>query len=416
MSETQHNQPDKTEQIKGYIQLAFVAAFIIGSFTLSALLGVKKAPVRGEDAPVRVLSVEAMRVAPGAHQISFDATGLIKARAEIDISPQVSGRIISVNDNVFAGGTFEPGELLFHIDPTDYQLAVKSLEATVAQARTAYDLEKAESAIALAEWKQLQGDAPVPPLVARKPQMAEALASLKAAQAQLDDATLDLERTVFALPFKGRVVSSMLSTGQHVSAGQSYGTAYDMQGLEIQVSLDEQKLAWLLETAQPDITVKVRYKGTEHSFKGVLKRSAAELDSATRFAQVAIGFDDSALQSAQASEALLPGLFAAVSIGGPVLDDLIAIPARAVQKGGTIWVIDPATQTVKAATPDIVYSDGARLLLRGFDNGALIVTSKLPGGSDGMTVDYTVVKPEAGLAPLPELQASMTNTPMVMPR
>ena len=78
----------------------------------------------------------------------------------------------------------------------------------MAQAQTAYNLQQAEADAALQDWKQLRGDQEVPDLVARKPQMAEALANLNAAKASLATARLNLDRATFELPFDGRVVSS----------------------------------------------------------------------------------------------------------------------------------------------------------------------------------------------------------------
>lgn len=402
---------DKVDKIKGFIQLAFVIAFIVGSFIASALLGVSKAPLREKEVPTRSLMVEAIQVTPGRHQITFSTTGLLKARTEVDISPEVSGRIITANDNAFSGGTFEAGELLFQIEPADYQLAVKNLEATVAQARTAYALEQAESKIALAEWTQLQGDKPAPALVARKPQLAEALATLKAAEAQLQEATLDLERTVFSLPFKGRIVSSTIGKGQYVSTGQSYGTAYALNDLEIQASLDQKNLAWLQEASAPEITITTTYKGEDHDYKGVLKRSAADLDTTTRFGQIAVGFDEKALRYDEASGGLLPGAFTALTIHGPILDKLIAVPVSAMQKGQIMWHINPADQTLESISPDIVYTDGETLLLRGFDAPSLIVTSKLSGGAPGIKVNYTLKDTPADLMPL---ESAATAEKMVM--
>lgn len=394
---TQQHSPE--DKVKGYIQLAFVIAFIVVSFVASALLGVSKAPIRQETPAPRVLSVEAVQVTPGRHQITFSTTGLIKARAEVEISPEVSGRVISVNDSAFAGGTFEAGELLFQIEPKDYQLALRDAEAAVAQASAAYDLEMAESNLAIAEWKQIQGDRLPPALVARKPQLNEAKATLRAAQAQLSDATLDLERTVYSLPFKGRVITSALTPGQLLTAGQSYGTAYDMGSLEIQASLDAKKLSWLMETQDPYITVTTQFQGQEHRFKGALKRGASGLDSTTRFGQIAVALADNAIKSARTSAGLIPGLFADLDIKGPFVDDVVALPSTALQKGGAIWRINPATQTLHRADAEIIYSNGQTIFIRGIKGTSTIVTSKLPGGAQDMKVQYTLRPLDDALQP-----------------
>ncbi len=267
---TEHHEHSQTDTVKGYIQLGFVIVFIVAAFVISGLLNVTKKPIRQQEIAQRTLMVEAAQVVPGPHRVAFSATGMVKPRASVTITPEVSGRIVSVNDNVFAGGVFNTGELLFQIEPTDYQLEVKRLEATVAEAVTAYNLEEAESDLAKQEWKQLHGKKAIPDLVARKPQMEQAWAQLQSARAQLENATLDLERTVYAFPFQGRIIDSDLSLGQYVTASQSYGTAYEMKELEIQASIDQKSLSWLMAAPNPDITVTTHYQASKPRSRGCL--------------------------------------------------------------------------------------------------------------------------------------------------
>src|SRR5690606_3237290 len=110
------------------------------------------------------------------------------------IVPEVSGRVVFVHAAFFEGGQFAAGEVLFKIDPRDFELEVARREAEVARAQTVLELAEAESSAALGEWKQIHGKRPAPDLVARKPQMAEAAATLKSARAQLEEAKLRLER------------------------------------------------------------------------------------------------------------------------------------------------------------------------------------------------------------------------------
>ncbi len=52
------------------------------------------------------------------------------------ITPDVSGRIVAAN--VVEGAKVHPGDLLFSIDPSNYEAAVKQAEAQLAQARSDY--------------------------------------------------------------------------------------------------------------------------------------------------------------------------------------------------------------------------------------------------------------------------------------
>lgn len=375
-----------SNKTKGLVQFIIVVLVIIASFAISNLLGSKRPPVARSSGADRALFVETKKVTPGPYRIAFETTGTVEARAEIGIVPQVSGRVVAVNDQFFEGGMFEAEEVLFRIDPRDFELEVERLEAEVARAETSLDLETAEAEAALSEWRQINGSKAAPSLVARKPQMAEARVNLKAAKAQLENARLDLERASFALPFSGRVLSSELARGQYVTAGQSYGTVFDMETLEVRASLEDKQLEWLLGAEAPDITITATYLGETRAYQTFLKRGASSLDSQTRFATVSFGFENTVRD-------VLPGVFVKIHIQGSNLDDVSILPAGAMQKEGVVWVVK-ADSTLSVLKPDIVYADDDHIAARGIHQTVNVVTSRLSGATEGVSVTQQGMKTE----------------------
>jgi RND family efflux transporter MFP subunit len=363
----------------GLFQLVLVLVFIIGSFTLSKLLEINYQPP-GENANEgRVLVVESTAVTPQNYRIAFKTTGLVQARNEINVVPEVSGRVIAVHDGFFAGGTFGKGDVLFVIEPRDFELDVKRLEADVARAKTVLEIEMAESSAALAEWQQINADSPAPDLVARKPQMAEARANLQSAEAQLENAELKLQRTRFVLPFSGRVLSSEIAVGQYLMAGQRYGTVFDSASLEVRASLIDQQLQWLLDATDPIILIRATYLGKTRHYKGELKRAASSLDAGTRFATVYFGFLDKI-------EELLPGVFAEIAIEGSDLEGITLLPSSALQSQNIVWQVT-SENTLVRWQPEIIYQDNEHIAVRGLNNPAVVVTSRIAGATQGMRVE-----------------------------
>lgn len=371
-----------SETIQGRIQLIFVVIFIAGAFIASAMLGAEKAPTKQQNHTTRTPTVSQVVVTPGINPVSFETTGIIQAQANVDITPQISGRVIKVNKNMYSGGIFTKGETLFEIDPQDYKLALRQSEATLAQAKTDFDLEKAESDIALAEWKQLNPKAIPPALVARKPQLEAARTALDSAQAAVEQAKLDLSRTKFALPFHGRVVSNQITEGQYLSAGQSYASAYDLMALEVQSSLNDEQLTWLLGAQEPEINITTHYQGEETTYKGTLKRAAADFDETARFASVHFGFKDN-----NVSASLLPGVFTTIHVTGPSIEQSSLIPIEALQKDGKIWTINPEDKTVHSINPDIIFTTDEYALIRNFTEETRVVTSQASSMKDGSQVN-----------------------------
>jgi RND family efflux transporter MFP subunit len=372
------------EKRAGYIQLGLVLLFIIGSFGLSKLLKTNYQPPGQNENADRTLVVETIQVSPQPYRISFETTGIVKARNEINVVPQVSGRVVAVHDAFFAGGTFNKNETLFEIEPRDFELDIKRLEADVARARTALEIEMAESKAALSEWQQINGDMPAPDLVARKPQMAEASANLQSAEAQLENSQLDLERTAYVLPFSGRVIASNIAVGQYVMVGQAYGTVFDIASLEVQSSLIDHQLEWLLEAEDPGLIISATYLGKTHRYDAILKRAASSLDVGTRFATVHFGFNDEIVN-------LLPGVFAEIEIKGSDIEGVTLIPSTALQSQNIVWQVTPEN-TLLRWEPDIIYMDDEFTAVSGLNEPALIVTSRISGASNGMRVNPIITE------------------------
>lgn len=368
-----------SDKTKGFIQLFFVILFIAGSFGISALLSAVKPDIGKSVNGDRTLFVETKIIQPTIYRIEFETTGTVEARGTVNIVPEVSGRITEISDQFFEGGIFGEDEVLFQIEPLDFELAVRRLEAEVARAKTSLDLAKAEAKAALVEWEQFNGSKEAPALVAKEPQLQEARANLKAAEAQLEDAKLNLERTSFSLPFGGRVLSSSLEKGQYVNAGQSYGQVFGLNTLEVNASLEGQKLDWLLDTPDPKITITATYLGKKQTYQGYLKRSASSLDAQTRFATVSFGFKDENVN-------LLPGIFADVEIRGSNLNNVFLFPAEALQKEGIIWLVEE-NKTLKAFEPDIIYGSDKNVVTQALSQSVQAVVNKLAGATEGTKVE-----------------------------
>ena len=365
---------------KGRLQLVLVILFIIVSLTASKILHATREPIQRKDVADRSLFVEIKKVAPLPHQINFDVTGILKARNNVQIVPEVSGKVIAINEKFFDGGSFKAGEILFEIDPRNFAFEVSRLKAQVAAAKTLFDLEKAESKAAIAEWKQINPTLKISDLAARKPHLLEAQSNLDSAKAQLGLAQLNLTRTKFRMPFDGQVLSTQLAEGQYIVAGQNYGETFDSQSLEAKASLKDQQLKWLLTAQDPNITISTTYLGEKKTFQGMLNRSASFLDEQTRFASVSFGFIDQI-------GSLLPGAFLDINIQGATLKGLMEVPISALQKEGNIWILDNENN-LESIIPNIMYLDDQRMVIKAIKNEQVrIVTSYIAGAENGMKVE-----------------------------
>jgi RND family efflux transporter MFP subunit len=376
----------------GVWQLLFALAITtFGILILLVLIKLKKPPQRVEkENPAPLVEVTTLNIRD--IQMIVSSYGTVTPKVQVEIVPQVSGKVVSVNPQFKAGGFIPAGSPLLEIDPRDYELAVQQAQAIVAEAVVKLDLEKAEAQVARQEWNQINPNTePTSPLVLRQPQIRQAQAKLESAEAQLAAANLSLERTELFLPIDVRIVSEKIDLGQYVIAGQSLGTAYGTESVEIELPLEDKELAWFdvpdgkdSPSKPVEAEVKANFAGAEQSWIGYVKRTTGQVDKTSRLISVVIEVPEP-FDTSGGRNALLPGMFVEVFIKGKELKNAAAVPRNAIRSSNEVWLVNDGRLHIQPL--EIVRSDkDFAYAVSGVDDGATIVLSSLDMATEGMKV------------------------------
>ncbi len=362
---------------KANLQLIFVLGFLIVAFILSQTIGTgeREAAQSTKTQPILVRTVE---VVPSTQAIRFKRTGETEVNNEIRIVPQVTGRIINVHPNFDDGGVFEADTELFKIEQDDYINQRDIARAEVERAQTQLALEKAEAQASREEWESLNPSEPIPSLVARTPQLEQAKANLMAARAQLEDAKLGLERTVYTLPYAGRVIETDIDVGQYVQAGQSYGLLYSKDAIQIRVPLEDRLLQYLDE-GEARATITTVYRGESITLLGEIERIGGQLNENTRFVDIIIA------PTGQNWDKILPNVFAEVELTGREIDNLWELPNSVMQGAQTVWIVKE-DNTLESYSPQILSIGDDYTLAIGSGEKVTLVDGLLKGGGEGMKI------------------------------
>jgi RND family efflux transporter MFP subunit len=322
----------------------------------------------GKPAPL----VSVLRPSASSEQLIVTSTGSVAVRSYVTLTSQVSGRVVATSGALRNGGRFAAEETLITLEQRDFILALAQVQADVTSAQASLELSRAEASAAIANYQRQSPGKEVPPLIAKEPQMAQAKAQLEAAIARRDIEQLNLERSVYSLPFSGRVIESSADEGQMLNAGESFGRVYALDAVEIVISLAPKELA-KIAPAENRIAM-ITADGI--TFEGRIDRVAAERDSRTRFSQVFLTTNN--IQS------LTPGTFVSVTLSGPKTDNIFTLPESALQAGQTLWIVK--NNTIEGVTVKILGRSNGQYLVQAFDYGEGIVSGALPGARDGLTV------------------------------
>lgn len=362
-------------------QLFLVVAIIVGALVLSRALVATRTLPKTALQEVR-MPVTVTQLRRGAYPVRVVTTGRVAPRSTVAITPQVSGRVQWISDQMYSGGYLDEDDVLFRIEAVDYENEVARESAAVAKARTDLALERAEAEASLDEWRALNEGQDAPPLVSREPQIAQAEAELAAARARLAQAELNLSRTRYRLPFSGRVMSSSLEVGQFVVSGQPYGEIYNRESLEISLSLAPSDIRWFLDPEQAEVLLRFEDAASGQGpqiVSGRIIRLGALLDEATRYQQIVVKpLDDSPL---------IPGMLTEVVLASAPVAGTWKIPIPALQ-GQYIWIVDDAGQ-LERLQPEVIatLSDSVIARLPARTASLRVVDTPVNGAVEGARVE-----------------------------
>ena len=382
--------------------------FVAGSIALSVVVFAKPKPeMRPPSADTALVSVDVVKAAPQSLSLTVTAQGTVVPRREIDIVAQVSGQVVSVGPSFVDGGFFEEKDRLLQLDTRDYEVAVLSAEARLADARRRLAEEQGASRQAKREWRDL-GNQNANDLFNRKPQLASAEAALTYAEADLAHAKLNLSRTQVIAPYAaGRIKQTSVDLGQYVTAGSRLATVYDSSVVEVRVPLTEQQ-ASLIDlpfsndslSVKPQVVVTGSVAGRLQSWQGVVARTDAFVDPDTRmyFAIVEV-------ENPFVGAPLLPGLFVSVEIAGRALERVLVLPREAVFERNKIYALD---------AENVVNVHVVNVLRRTAD--AVWLTAEVPDNALIALEKQSLILPGATVAPT-EVTSSVgeTHAAMVAP-
>ncbi|MDP2065680.1 MAG: efflux RND transporter periplasmic adaptor subunit [Burkholderiaceae bacterium] len=354
---------------------------VVGS---GALLGCSK-PTPQED-PIRAVKV--ITVGADPMQTRYEFAGEVRARVDSRIGFRVAGKIIQRQAEL--GQHVKAGQLLAQIDPQDYRLAADAARAQLAAAQTNLDLAAADYKrfAALKEQNFISGAE----LERRQTTLKAAQAQLEQAQAQLRTQGNQAGYANLVAEVAGVVTAVEAEPGQVVQAGTPVVRIAQDGPRDAVFSVPEDRVA----AVKLGSGVRVRAWALERTVQGTVREVAASADPVTRTYLVKVALPAQAALPLGATIYAVPD---ALSVAGtPVLK----LPTSALWQDGpatAVWVLEPATLTVRAQRVEVATADGNEAVIAaGLEPGMQVVAAGVHVLSPGQKV--TIYESKQALAPV----------------
>ncbi|HEY1329114.1 MAG TPA: efflux RND transporter periplasmic adaptor subunit [Casimicrobiaceae bacterium] len=329
--------------------------------------------------------VHTVQVAPRAVPVRFEVVGQVEGSKEVEVRGRVAG--ILQKQDYHEGDPVRAGQLLFQIDPAQYEIAVAQARAQLAQ-------EQAKLAQARRDETRLK------PLAADRAvsqkEYDDALSAMQSSEATVQQATANLRQAELNLSYtkvtapvhgvSGRALHSIGTLVTTDAAGSLLTTINQVTPVWVRFSLAQSDLARVpggrITRNQPAQVELVLPDGSLYSGKGRLNFAASEFDPKVGTQQLRAEFDNP-------KEQLLPGQFVRVRITAGERDNVFLVPQAAVmqtEKASLVFVVGPDGKAqARTVTPGDWYGNEWSIL-SGLQAGDRVIVDNLLKVRPGVAV------------------------------
>ncbi len=396
--------------MRRFFNLLLALAIVAGSVLLAVFLISLAPEPEQRELPSPLPFVTTAPVFAGSGSIPVFGAGTVRPSAEVDIAPQVGGRVVWVDPALRSGGRIEAGQTMFRIEEADYVNRLREAEAALADRRVAMLEAEEEAAIArdeLERYTERQGDSALDveasPLALREPQLAAARAALEREEARVADANLALSRTRVDAPFNGFVRDESVDVGQFVAPGQSLGRLFAADEVEVVVPLADANAAlipdlWALGAGNDEQAVAARviaqYGASRYAWDGYVDRADASVDEQTRTIDVIVrvpepftaGAPTGAADAPGGGPPLLVGKFVDVEIEGLAPERYFRVRRAALRPGNEVWAIGAGGAVTIVPVRALQRGDDEVYVTGNLEDGQAVITGGIQFATDGMRV------------------------------
>ena len=349
---------------------------------------------------VQVPVVGAVRVEPQNVPLSFEFSARAQGSKETEVRARVGG--ILLKRNYVEGSAVKEGDVLFEIDPDQYQVALDRAVANMAQVEA--NLKNAET-----DWQRK--DKLAKDRIVSEKALDEARAALDSykaaslqAKAEVNAAQLNLDYTKVTAPISGITSMETQSEGSLITANGELTTITQLDPIYVIFSASENEILSLTNMVdrgliknpynKSEIFARVQFSdGTTYNQDGKINFINPSIDETTGTIKLRAVFPNP-------EQRLRPGQFLRLVMEGLTRINALLVPQEAVMQSGAGSYVYRVNDEGKVESVQIrtglIAPDGSWIIDEGLNPGDVIVTGGLMKIRPGMAVQPKIADaPEA---------------------
>ncbi len=330
--------------------------------------------------PVPVVVATARR---GDLPVYFNGLGTVTAFNTVTVRSRVDGQIVKINFT--EGQTVHAGDALVEIDPRPYQVQLEQAEGQLAKDQAQLQDVKVD----YDRYQQLfkEGVVPKQQVDTQQAQVGQFLGSIKADQAAIDNAKLQITYSHITAPITGRVGLRLVDMGNIVHATDTTGLLVitQLQPIAVIFSLPQDQLSQVmskLHGAQLPVEAYDRDDTTKIA-TGKLLTIDNQIDTTTGTYKLKSEFGNE-------KNTLFPNQFVNIHLLVDTKHNVTIVPSTAIQRGpqGTYVYLAQKDNSVKIRPVTMALTSGNSVgITKGLQAGDVVVVDGQDKLQDGSKID-----------------------------
>lgn len=310
--------------------------------------------------------------------------GTITAANTVTVRSRVSGQLKAIHFQ--EGQQVKAGDLLAEIDPSQFNVALAQAQGQLAKDKATLANARRD----LARYQQLAKTSLVSrqDLDAQQALVSESEGTVKADEASVASAQLELDWSRITAPISGRVGLKQVDIGNQISSSDTTGIVVLTQThpIDLVFTLPESDIATVVQAqkAGQQLVVEAWDRTNKQKLSsGTLLSLDNQIDATTGTIKLKARFDNQ-------DDALFPNQFVNARMLVATQQDAVVIPAAALQMGNDgnfVWVVNENNQVSKhIVTPGI--QDSQKVVISaGLSAGDRVVTDGIDRLTEGAKVE-----------------------------
>lgn len=336
--------------------------------------------------------IDVVKAEQGDFKPVIEATGTVQPVEDVMLSPQVSGQVIRRSPEFIPGGFVKKGAVLLQIDPSDFRNTLELRKSDLLQAKTDLNMEMGRQEVAEQDLELAGVDSLSPnqrSLVLRQPQLDAIKARVKAAEAAVAQAELELSRTTIRAPFDAHILSQNVTVGSQVTPGDQLGRLVGSEQYWVNLTVPVDKLQWLSfpkSNNETGSTVQIRNSGWPKDIyrTGYLDKQVGALDDQTRLARVLVRVNDPLARedTTNIQRELIIGGFVEAEVQAREIENVVRLNRDYLRTNQTVWVNEEGELSIREV--EIILTDAKYAYIsQGLEQGENIIITNLSVVSEG---------------------------------